>query len=87
MNQQLKDFLFQNMYRHHRVFRMQAKAERILEDLFQAYSENPEILPSDVQMRARETDLFRVICDYIAGMTDRFALEEHSKLFNPQVRP
>ena len=87
MNQQLKDFLFQNMYRHHRVFRMQAKAERILEDLFQAYSENPEILPSDVQMRAPETDMFRVICDYIAGMTDRFALEEHSKLFNPQVRP
>ena len=87
MNQQLKSFLFQNMYQHHRVVRMQTKAERILEDLFNAYIENPEVLPSEVQERARAGELHRTICDYIAGMTDRFAQEEHSKLFDPLTRP
>jgi dGTPase len=87
MNQQLKSFLYQNMYQHHRVVRMQTKAERILEDLFKAYIDNPEVLPSEVQERAREGELHRTICDYIAGMTDRFAQEEHSKLFDPLTRP
>ena len=87
MNQQLKSFLYQNMYQHHRVVRMQTKAERNLEDLFKAYIDNPEVLPSEVQERAREGELHRTICDYIAGMTDRFAQEEHSKLFDPLTRP
>ena len=87
MNQQLKTFLYQNMYQHHRVVRMQTKAERILEDLFNAYIDNPEVLPSEVQERARAGELQRTICDYIAGMTDRFAQEEHSKLFDPLTRP
>jgi len=87
MNQQLKTFLYQNMYQHHRVVRMQTKAERILEDLFNAYIANPEVLPSEVQERARAGELHRTICDYIAGMTDRFAQEEHSKLFDPLIRP
>jgi dGTPase len=87
MNRQLKDFLYQNMYRHHRVFRMQVKAEQILSDLFRAYTNNPEILPRHVQEKAHKADLFRVVTDYIAGMTDRFALDEHSKLFDPKVRP
>jgi dGTPase len=87
MNQQLKTFLYQNMYQHHRVVRMQTKAERILEDLFNAYIANPEVLPSEVQERARTGELHRTICDYIAGMTDRFAQEEHSKLFDPLTRP
>ena len=87
MNQQLKSFLYQNMYQHHRVVRMQTKAERILADLFKAYIDNPEVLPSEVQERAREGELHRTICDYIAGMTDRFAQEEHSKLFDPLSRP
>jgi dGTPase len=86
-NHQLKSFLYQNMYQHHRVVRMQTKAERILEDLFGAYVQNPEILPSEVQQRARAGELHRTICDYIAGMTDRFAQEEHSKLFDPLTRP
>jgi dGTPase len=86
-NHQLKSFLYQNMYQHHRVVRMQTKAERILEDLFGAYVQNPEILPSEVQQRARAGELHRTICDYIAGMTDRFAQEEHSKLFDPLIRP
>ena len=87
MNEQLKSFLFQHMYQHHRVVRMQTKAERILEDLFKAYIANPEILPAEVQERARAGELHRTICDYIAGMTDRFAQEEHSKLFDPLTRP
>ena len=87
MNRQLKDFLYQNMYRHHRVFRMQVKAERILSDLFTAYTTNPEILPRPVQQKAEKEDLYRVVTDYIAGMTDRFALDEHSKLFDPKIRP
>ncbi len=86
-NRQLKDFLYQNMYQHYRVVRMQVKAERILADLFRAYESSPAILPLEVQERGREGDLPRTICDYIAGMTDRFALQEHSKLFDPQTQP
>lgn len=87
LNRQLKDFLYNNMYQHYKVVRMQSKAERILADLFSTYSEAPEILPAEVQVRAQEGRYYRAICDYIAGMTDRFALNEHSKLFDPQVRP
>jgi dGTPase len=87
MNRQLKDFLYQNMYQHHRVVRMQVKAERVVEDLFQAYSGDPKVLSQEVQERAMEGDLHRTVCDYIAGMTDRFALEEHGKLFDPGMRP
>ncbi len=85
MNHELKDFLFVNMYRHFRVFRMQIKAEHILQDIFNAYTENPGILPAEVQERAKNGEFHRVICDYIAGMTDRFALDEHSRLFDPQA--
>lgn len=85
MNRQLKDFLFHNMYQHFRVVRMQLKAERILNDLFTAYSSKPEILPKAIQEKALTLSLLRTICDYIAGMTDRFALDEHAKLFNPKV--
>jgi len=87
LNRELKDFLFKNMYQHFRVFRMQVKAERFLEDLFEAYTRNPETLPHEIQERAREGDLYRTVCDYIAGMTDRFALEERDKLFDPHKRP
>jgi dGTPase len=87
MNRQLKDFLYRNMYQHHRVVRMQVKADSFLEDLFNAYVRNPEILPEPVQARAEEGDFHRTVCDYIAGMTDRFALQEHSKLFDPATQP
>jgi dGTPase len=86
-NRQLKDFLYTNLYRHHRVVRMQVKAERIISDLFTAYQSEPSILPQHVQAQAEEYGLERTICDYIAGMTDRFAVEEHQKLFDPLVRP
>ena len=86
-NRQIKDFLYANMYRHHRVVRMAVKAERIISDLFQAYHLDPPILPRQFQDLVDERGLERVICDYIAGMTDRYAIEEYTKLFDPTKLP
>jgi dGTPase len=86
-NRQLKDFLFANLYRHYRVVRMAVKAERIVSDLFNAYRSEPAILPRHVQDSITEWGMERTICDYIAGMTDRYAVEEHQKLFDPLTRP
>lgn len=86
-NRQLKDFLYANLYRHHRVMRMAVKAERILSELFHAYCAEPAILPLHVQGLIAERGLNRTLCDYIAGMTDRFAVEEHQKLFDPVAKP
>ncbi len=86
-NRQLKDFLYNNLYRHARVVRMAVKAERILCDLFRAYQSEPEMLPQHVQAEIGERGLERTICDYIAGMTDRYAIEEYQKLFDPSIKP
>jgi dGTPase len=86
-NRQLKDFLYMNLYRHHRIVRMAVKAERIISDLFRAYQSEPSILPNHIQVHIEERSLERTICDYIAGMTDRFAIEEHGKLFDPTSKP
>lgn len=86
-NRQLKDFLYLNLYRHHRVVRMAVKAERILTGLFNAYRSEPAMLPHEVQSRIEDWGLERTICDYIAGMTDRFAIDEHYKLFEPTTKP
>jgi dGTPase len=83
---ELKDFLFTQLYRHYRVVRMGDKAGRILRDLFASYSSEPLQLPPHYQARLAEDGVPRVVCDYIAGMTDRFALDEHRKLFDPSVR-
>jgi dGTPase len=83
---ELKEFLYKNMYRHYRVVRMGDKAGRILRDLFQSYVAEPEQLPPRYQERIPLDGVPRVVCDYIAGMTDRFALEEHRKLFDPFVK-
>jgi len=82
----LKQFLLKNMYKHYRVVRMGDKAGRILRDLFQSYTQEPLQLPPRFQARIERDGLHRVVCDYIAGMTDRFALDEHRKLFDPLVR-
>ena len=82
-NKELKSFLREKMYRHYRVERMADKAQRILENLFKTYLKNPKILPPEVQVKAKTDPLERAICDHIAGMTDRYALEEHNKLFDP----
>jgi dGTPase len=86
-NRELKDFLYKNMYRHFRVVRMQVKAERLISDLFNAYRNEPLMLPDSAQITIEQRGLERTICDYIAGMTDRYAIEEHQKLFNPLERP
>ncbi len=86
-NRELKDFLYKYLYRHPRVVRMAVKAERIIADLFAAYESEPEMLPHQVQVVIEERGLERAICDYIAGMTDRYAIEEYQKLFDPQTRP
>jgi dGTPase len=83
---ELKDFLLRNMYRHYRVVRMGDKAGRIVKDLFQAFVDEPLQLPPRFQERIGKDGLHRVVCDYIAGMTDRFAVDEHRKLFDPIVR-
>ncbi len=83
---ELKDFLFKNMYRHYRVVRMGDKAGRILRDLFQSFVAEPLQLPPHYYERVEREGPHRVVCDYIAGMTDRFALDEHRKLFDPAVR-
>ncbi len=77
---ELKRFLFRNLYRHYRVMRMTAKARRIVVDLFNAFMEEPRLLPTDHQVRA-EQDRPRAIADYVAGMTDRYAMKEHQRLF------
>jgi dGTPase len=82
---ELKDFLFKNLYRHHRVVRMGDKAVRVIRDLFGAYVSEPLQLPPHYHERIEQDGLHRVACDYIAGMTDRFALDEHRKLFDPMV--
>ncbi len=86
-NRQLKDFLFQNLYRYWRVVRMAVKAERIISNLFTAYRTEPTILPTHVLNLVEERGLERTVCDYIAGMTDRFAIEEHRRLFDPALLP
>ncbi len=86
-NRELKDFLYKNLYQNHRVIRMQVKAERIISDLFAAYQKDPLMLPNHIQSKIEKKGLERSICDYIAGMTDRFAVDEHQKLFDPTQRP
>ncbi len=88
-NRQLKAFLREKMYKHYRVERMADKAERILEALFKTYVKNPKTLPPEVfdKISKKLADpAERIIGDYIAGMTDRFALEEYKKLFDPDER-
>jgi len=83
---ELKGFLMKNLYRHQRVVRMGNKAGRIVRDLFRSFVSEPLQLPPQFQERVADDGIHRVACDYIAGMTDRFALEEHRKLFDPLER-
>lgn len=91
-NLELKTYLFDNFYRHYRVVRMATKAERLLKGLFDAYVEQSQQLPSNVQALVKEDgdnqrdSLHRVVCNYIAGMTDRYAIQEHKRLYDPEER-
>jgi dGTPase len=87
-NQELKAFLYDRLYTHYRVTRMTQKADRIMSALFEVYMQEPKQLPPHVTERTREEgeSMPRAIADYIAGMTDRFALQEYKKLFDPEER-
>jgi dGTPase len=85
----LKEFLFERMYRHHRVERMSSKAHRVVHDLFALYLAEPQRLPREWRELAagpNEPSTARVAADYLAGMTDRFALDEHHRLFDTHAR-
>ena len=83
---ELKKFLLDRMYRHYRLIRMQSKAERFITELFKAYINEPKMLPTDTQRLLDKAPISQVVTDYIAGMTDRYALAEWEKLFDPNHR-
>ena len=86
-NTELKKFLFKKLYNHPRVVRMAEKASRVLSDIFNAYLKAPAMLPYDFQALVKERGLQRTVCDYLAGMTDRYAIQEYEKLFDPHSLP
>ncbi len=87
-NQELKQFLRRQLYQHYRVHRMTRKASRILQSLFEAFFQDPKLLKPEHQARIRqledcdgEAGRARAVADYIAGMTDRYAIAEHRRIF------
>ncbi|HJU11833.1 MAG TPA: deoxyguanosinetriphosphate triphosphohydrolase [Candidatus Binataceae bacterium] len=83
---ELRQIMRDRLYRHYRVSRMTEKAGRVLARLFETYMAEPRQMPEHVLARSETEPLPRVIADYIAGMTDRFALDEYRKLFDPDER-
>jgi dGTPase len=84
----LRAFLFERMYRHYRVNRTRSQARRMLAEMFALFLAEPETLPDEWRGKATEGDearRARAVCDYIAGMTDRFAIDEHRRLFRLEV--
>ena len=79
-NLELKQFLRKNLYHHYKVNRMSAKAERIICELFTVFFADVTLMPPEHQLAAKK-DQARAVADYIAGMTDRFAIREHRRLF------
>ncbi len=84
---ELKRFLRENLYRHYKVNRMRLKASRIVRELYEAFTQDPQLLPPDYREAAGAdgidpTRQARRIADYIAGMTDRYAIREHSRLYS-----
>lgn len=84
---ELEEFLRQRVYRHHRVLRMAQKGKRIVVGMFEEFVRHPELLPDRYRARVEVQGRERVVCDYIAGMTDRFAREEYLRLFQPDTPP
>ncbi len=85
----IRAFLFARMYRHYRVNRMMGKAQRVIEDMFPVLLDDPGLLPDDWSRQAKGAERAvqaRVVADYIAGMTDRFALDEHQRLMDPYAK-
>lgn len=89
---QIREFLFHRMYRAPEVVETRAKVTRIIHDLFPLFMEQPDLLPKqwrkDVEaIEGDETALARIVCDYISGMTDRFAIVEHARLTGQEPEP
>jgi len=82
----MRDFLMKELYHHYRVVRMSNKAQRFITSLFKVYADQTEQLPPTTQGRLKHDEKYRVVCDYIAGMTDRYALDEYKKFFEPYER-
>ena len=90
---ELKRYLRQHLYRHYKVLRMTTKAGRVVRELFEAMQGDPDLMPTEHQQAARrfeaadgEAGRARAVADYIAGMTDRYAILEHRRLFDPSER-
>ncbi|MDP8261421.1 MAG: deoxyguanosinetriphosphate triphosphohydrolase [Candidatus Kappaea frigidicola] len=87
---QVSEFLYDNLYMHPYVIRMSDKSTRFLGKLFNAYLEKPQLMPKIrlkyIEAKSTKKHKYQVICDYIAGMTDRFALQEYKKLFDPNEK-
>ncbi len=86
---EIRTFLYTHMYRHHRVNRMMSKAKRVVGELFDLYVREPQVLPPEVGLvdpAPGTVETARQVADFIAGMTDTFALAEHQRLFDPQTR-
>ncbi|HRP88273.1 MAG TPA: deoxyguanosinetriphosphate triphosphohydrolase, partial [Gammaproteobacteria bacterium] len=90
---ELKRFLRDRLYRHNRVIRMTTKAQRTVRELFEAFMQEPRLMPDDHALEAARKEAAqgaagraRAVADYIAGMTDRFAILEHGRLFDPRAR-
>ncbi len=79
----MRELLIQKLYRHYRVVRMSNKAKRFIQELFRVYVQKPQALPPHIQKRVAGDGVRRAVSDYIAGMTDRYALDEYKKLFDP----
>jgi dGTPase len=88
MNRELKAYLLRYFYHHPRVMRMAYKANHMLTAVFRAYLEEPRQLPWEVQERVQKgpDSLERILCDYVAGMTDRYAILDYKRLFDPEAR-
>jgi dGTPase len=84
-NRVLQAFLSHRMYRHERVLAIMERAQRVIRDLFDAYMNKPELMPPDWREDSFTDDrsgFARQVCDFIAGMTDRYALDQHKQLFD-----
>ena len=86
MKSELEGFLMERVYKHYRVARMSNKAKRFMTDLFNAYTSDPRQLPFEYQDWVRQAGLHQGVCDYIAGMTDRYAQDDYKRLFDPFER-
>ena len=92
-NQTLKEFLRESLYKHYKVRRMTAKARRVMRELFEAFFDDPGLMPDEHKETGRRLEVqqgpagrARAVADYIAGMTDRYAILEHARLFEPRER-